>query len=85
MDDAPKPEDVDSKYGLTKPRYTVALGLTGGRTVPGAQAAEAFGEVGILPPVPGVDGALRRRAGGLTGPPPPAGVPGSPPTVVLHR
>lgn len=33
-----------------------ALGLTGGRNVPGAEAAEAFGEVGILPPVPGVDG-----------------------------
>ncbi|MEK4241331.1 hypothetical protein NYE39_04895 [Janibacter sp. FSL W8-0316] len=33
-----------------------ALGLTGGRNVSGAEAADAFGEVGILPPVPGADG-----------------------------
>lgn len=33
-----------------------ALGLTGGRNVSGGEAAEAFDEVGLLPPVPGVDG-----------------------------
>ena len=33
VDDAPKPEDADAKYGLAKPRYTVALGFTG----PGAK------------------------------------------------
>ena len=29
VDDAPKPEDVDAKYGLAKPKYTVALGFAG--------------------------------------------------------
>ncbi len=33
VDDAPKPEDLDKKYGLTKPRYVVELGFTG----PGAK------------------------------------------------
>lgn len=33
-----------------------ALGLNGGRNVSGGEAAEAFDEVGLLPPVPGVDG-----------------------------
>lgn len=33
-----------------------ALGLTGGRNVSGFEAAGAFSETGILPPVPGVDG-----------------------------
>lgn len=31
VDDAPKPEDLDKKYGLTKPRFTVTLGFTGGK------------------------------------------------------
>ncbi len=33
VDDAPKPEDVDKKYGLAKPRFVVDLGFTG----PGAK------------------------------------------------
>jgi hypothetical protein len=33
VDDAPKPEDIETKYGLAKPRLTVALGFTG----PGAK------------------------------------------------
>ncbi|MFO0851326.1 MAG: DUF4340 domain-containing protein [Gemmataceae bacterium] len=33
VDDAPKPEDIEKKYGLAKPRFTVALGFTG----PGAK------------------------------------------------
>ena len=33
VDDAPKPEDLDKKYGLAKPRFAVDLGFTG----PGAK------------------------------------------------
>jgi hypothetical protein len=33
VDDAPKPEDVEKKYGLAKPRFVVDLGFTG----PGAK------------------------------------------------
>lgn len=33
VDDAPKPEDLDAKYGLAKPRFAVDLGFTG----PGAK------------------------------------------------
>jgi hypothetical protein len=29
VDDAPKPEDLDKKYGLATPRFTVDLGFTG--------------------------------------------------------
>ncbi len=29
VDDAPKPDDLDKKYGLAKPRFTVALGFAG--------------------------------------------------------
>ena len=34
VDDAPKPEDLEKKYGLTAPRFTVDLGFTGSGAKP---------------------------------------------------